>query len=216
MKTDDLIVELAKQAGPVQPLPPPSARLARWTGGALLATAASVLVIGARVDLVPQLRDEAFLGIAAVTLLTALLAAFCALVLSIPGAERSPAQRALPFVAAAIWMVSLIVFLRADGDSMGRLLALPIHPLCIFEIAALGVIPGWTLFTMLRRAAPLKPGWTAALATLAAVSVGAAGTQLLCPIDDPAHHLVGHVMPVALLTGWGALFFRRSLNWLGR
>jgi hypothetical protein len=175
-----------------------------------------VLVIGARVDVVPLLRDTVFVSTGAFTLLTALLAAFCALVLGIPGAERSPAQRALPFLAAAAWIGGLTALLQAGGDAMGRVLSLPIHPLCIIEIAALGIVPGWTLFTMLRRAAPLQPGWTAALATLAAVAMGAAGTQLLCPIDDPAHHLVGHVAPVALFAGIGALLFRRSLDWLSR
>jgi hypothetical protein len=211
--TDDLIVQLAQSAGPVQPLPAPSARLARWTIRALLVTAASVLVIGARPDVMPLMQDAAFVGLAAVTLLTGLASAFCAFVLSIPGAERTSAQRVFPFVAAAAWIAGLTVLLQADGGSPGRVLALPIHPLCIFEIAALGVIPGWTLFTMLRQAAPLESGWTAAFATLAAVAFGAAGTQLLCPIDDPAHHLAGHVGPVALYAVAGAFLFRGSLQW---
>ncbi len=53
---------------------------------------------------------------------------------------------------------------------------------------------------MLRRAAPLRLTWSAVLATLAATSIGAAATQIVCPVDDPAHHLVGHIAPMALLT----------------
>ena len=56
--------------------------------------------------------------------------------------------------------------------------------------------------------------WSAALATLASVALGAAATQFLCPIDDPAHQLVGHVLPVAFLSVWGAIVGGRSLNWL--
>jgi Negative regulator of sigma F len=102
---------------------------------------------------------------------------------------------------------------RDRGDPGRRVLALPFHLLCLIEIAGLGVVPGWLLFTMLRRAAPLRRVWNAALATLASVALGAAATQFLCPIDDPAHQLVGHLLPVACLSVWGAIAGRRWLNW---
>jgi hypothetical protein len=216
VRTDELIVQLAQSAHPVRPLPPPPARLARWAARSLLVTLVSVLVIGARADALSRLRDLEFAALGAATLLTALLSAFCALVLAIPGAERSPAQRAFPVIASASWVGALIAFLQADGNAASRVLALPVHPLCIIEIAGLAILPGWTLFGMLRGAAPLQPAWTAAFATLAAVAIGAAGTQLLCPIDDAAHHLVGHVIPVALFAGAGAFVFRGSLDWMQR
>jgi len=97
-----------------------------------------------------------------------------------------------------------------------RVLALPFHWLCLIEIAGLSVVPGWALFAMLRRAAPLRRAWSAALATLAAVALAAVATQFMCPIDDPAHHLVGHLLPVAVLSVCGAIVGRRWLNWLGR
>ena len=50
------------------------------------------------------------------------------------------------------------------------------------------------------------------LATLAAASLGAVATQFICPIDDPAHHLVSHFLPVLLLSGVGALAGRRWLD----
>ena len=69
---------------------------------------------------------------------------------------------------------------------------------------------------MLRRAAPLRQAWTGALATLAAAALGAAATQVLCPIDDPAHQLVGHVLPVILLAIAGTIAGRRAFDWLRR
>jgi hypothetical protein len=66
---------------------------------------------------------------------------------------------------------------------------------------------------MLRRAAPLRQGWCGALATLAAAAIGAAATQVLCPIDDPAHQLVGHLLPVILLAVAGLVAGRRALDW---
>jgi hypothetical protein len=95
-------------------------------------------------------------------------------------------------------------------------LALPFHWACLFEIAGLSVVPAWALFAMLRRAAPLQRVWTAALAMLAASALAAVATQLICPVDDPAHLLVGHVLPVAFLSVWGAIVGRRWLDWLRR
>jgi hypothetical protein len=210
--TDELIVSLAQDADAVRPLPPPSARLARWTGRAVIVTAVSALVIGVRPDASALIRQPAFAGLSALTLLTAVFSAACALVLSIPGAERTPAQRALPCAAAGAWIALLLALMRVDGHVTARLLALPVHPLCIIEIAGLGLIPGWSLFAMVKRAAPLQASWAAALATLAAAAIGAAGTQFLCPIDDPAHQLVGHVVPVVIFAALGAVAFSRSLD----
>ena len=65
------------------------------------------------------------------------------------------------------------------------------------------MLAGWPFFGMLRRAAPLRKNWSAALATLDAAALGAAATQFVCPIDDPAHQLVAHLLPVVLLSAWG-------------
>jgi len=213
VRTEELIVQLAGAAGPVRPLPPPSVRLARWTAAALPVPALGVIVIGARADVLTAIHEPAFVGLAGVTLVTALLSAAGAFVLSVPGAERSPIQRIMPLAAGGAWALVLIRLLAMGGDSVRRVLALPIHWPCIIEIAGLGIVPGWALFAMLRRAAPLRRAWSAALATLAAVALSAAATQFICPIDDPAHQLVGHVLPVAFLAVVGAIGGRRSLNW---
>jgi hypothetical protein len=63
---------------------------------------------------------------------------------------------------------------------------------------------------MLRGAAPLRHRWSAGLATLAALALAAAGTQFICPIDDPAHYLVGHFAPVAALAILGTLIGHRA------
>ena len=216
MRTDELIVELARAAGPIRPLSRPSVRLAQWTAAAVPLTAVCVIAIGPRRDVWHAIHQSTFVAIAAATLLTAVLAAAAAFVLSVPGAEGSPVPRLVPLTTGGVWALVLAVSLTRGGDPVQRLLALPFHWLCLIEIAGLGLVPGWGLFVMLRRAAPLRPAWSAALATLAAVALGAAATQILCPIDDPAHQLVGHFLPVAVLSAWGAVAGRRSLNWLRR
>lgn len=214
MRTDELIVQLARAAGPVRPLPGPSVRLARWTAAAVSMTALGVIVIGPRADVLTAIYQPTFVALAVATLGTALLSAAGAFVLSVPGIERSPLQRAVPLVAGGVWALVLVVLLTTGGDPVQRILALPFHWACVIEIVGLSIVPSWVLFVMLRRAAPLRRAWSAAFATLAAVALAAVATQVICPLDDPAHQLVGHLLPVALLSLSGTIVGRRWLNWL--
>jgi hypothetical protein len=216
MRTDELIVELARSAGPVRPLPSPSIRLARWTAATAPLMVLAVIVIGPRADVMAAMSDPAFVGIAGVTIVTALLSAASTLVLSIPGAERSIWQRGLPLVAGGLWALALVYLLTTEGSAVRRLQQWPFHWLCLIEIIGLSMGPALALMMMLRHAAPLRRAWAGALAILAAVALGAAATQFLCPLDDPAHQLVGHAFPVAVLALLGALVGTRSLNWMGR
>ena len=214
MRTDELIVALARAAHPVRPLPRPSLRLARWTAAIVPLTAVAAVAIGLRADVSSAIAEPAFIAVAAATIATALISAASALVLGIPGAERSIAHRALPLLMGGLWTLALGVLLARGGDPLQRLLVWPLHWLCVIEITALGIVPALALFTMLRRAAPLRRYWSAALATLAAVAIGAAATQFICPLDDPAHQLIGHLLPVAVLSMLGAVAGHRYLNWL--
>ena len=204
MKTEELIVQLTRSLEPVHPLPPPSVRLARWSALSVLIGAVGVLAIGARADVAEAVRDPAFAGLAMLALATGITSAASALVLSIPGAERSPAQRGIPLALFAGWGLSLTAMVVSGGQALSRVTALPIHVACIVEIAAFALVTGWALFRMVRRAAPLSRTWIAVLASLAAAALGAVATQLVCPIDDPAHHLVGHLTPAALIAVFGA------------
>ena len=214
MRTDELIVELARGAGPARPLAAPWARFAKWAAGALVVALLGAVAIGPRADLLAVVHHPAFIWLAALTLATGLFAAASAFVLSVPGAERSPLLRAGAIIACISWALVLVWLVSAGGDALRRVLALPIHVACILEIAAFSVLAGGPLFSMLRRAAPLQRSWSGALATLAAASLGAFATQFICPIDDPAHHLLSHFLPVMFLSGAGALAGRRLLDWL--
>jgi hypothetical protein len=196
VRTDELIVQLARAAGPVRRLPAPSARLAQWTAVAIPVAALGVIVIRPRADFLTVIHQPMFVGVAAATLMTALFSAASAFVLSVPGAERSPLQRVAPLLAGGAWALVLVVLLTMGSDPMRRLLALPFHWACLIEIVGLSVVPAWMLFAMLRRAAPLRLTWSAALATLAALAMSAVATQVICPIDDPAHQIVGHFLDI--------------------
>ena len=208
MTTENLIIRLARSAGPVQPLAPPVRRLGRWSIGAIAATVVGATIIGVRPDAGAIARHLPFVALAVVTVVTALVSAAIALVLSVPGAERSAAQRWAPVGIGGFWALILIASLLSGGSALQRVASFPVHVGCVLQILGLALLPGWWLFAMVHRAAPLRHSWSGANATLAAVALAAAGTQFICPIDDPAHLLVGHFVPVVMFALCGA--------WLGR
>jgi hypothetical protein len=212
VRTDDLIVELARQATPVTPLASPTVRLTRWAAAMVVFAAAGVSLLGPRQDLLDALRQPVYAARLATTLLTAILAAAAAFMLSVPGAERARAQRVIPWVALGGWAVLLAALLVGGGKPVARLVAFPVNWPCSFKILGFSVISGTALFVALRRAAPLEPLWTASVAALAATAFGAVATQFVCPVDDPAHQLVGHVLPVVVLAAIGTAIGVRSLD----
>jgi hypothetical protein len=177
--------------------------------------ALGALLIGLRADVQNAVSQPTFLALAAMSLVMALSSAACAFMLSVPGAERSPLVRAVPIVAGLAWATAWVVLLAAGSDPLARVLAMPIHVACVLEIAGFGLLAGWPLLAMLRRAAPLQREWSAVLASVAAAALGATATQFICPIDDPAHQLVSHVAVVIVASMAGAAMARRSLDWLG-
>lgn len=211
MKTEELIVNLAQASGPWTPLPPVRVRVIRWLLVSLGLCALAVVSIGARSDLTRSVQDPGFMFFAIATLAAGLVAAVAAMTLSVPGAEATPAWRILAVLLAIGWAVAWTAALVSGGDPGSRLAAFPNHWACVAEIAGLSVVSGWVFFAMLRRAAPLRPGWCGTLATLASAALAATATQLICHIDDPAHHVVSHVTPVALLTGLGTWAGSRRL-----
>lgn len=51
MRTDELIVQLARAASPIRPLPPPGVRAMRWVAAALFVMAVAIVLVGPRADL---------------------------------------------------------------------------------------------------------------------------------------------------------------------
>lgn len=190
MKTDELIVDLARRAAPVTPLASPAIRTARWLTLASAVAGVAIVAIGPRADLASAVTRPAFLVSFLALAVAAVASSAIALAMSVPGALRSPRARALPVAAAVAWVAIWLAMMATSPASHAHLF----HLGCAAEIAALSVVCGWVLVLMLRRAAPLQPAWTAAVAAIAAVTVGAGATQVICPIDDPAHQVVAHVL----------------------
>jgi hypothetical protein len=187
------------------PLAPVRVRVTRWLLLAVGLGGIAVLIIGARPDLRQALQQASYLALLVSVAAAGTVAAASAMTLSVPGAERTPIWRVVAAALAAAWVILLVVRLAAGGDAWTRLVALPNHWACVAEIGGLSLVSGWVFLGMLRRAAPLQPRWTAGLAALASAACAAATVQIICRIDDPAHHLVSHVVPAALVVALGVI-----------
>jgi hypothetical protein len=209
MKTDELIAELASGIAPVRPLRSPGFRAFGWLLVALAAAGAGVLVYAARPDIGAAVTQSAFRWTALLAAGTMGAAACSALVLAVPAAERTPVARGTTLALLVLWAGTLAVATAQTGYVM----AADSHwPICFVRVVSVAAMPAVLLVGMLRRAAPLRPAWTAGLAFVGALSAGALSIQFVCPIDDAGHAATGHLTPVLILPAVGALYARRWMR----
>ena len=205
-----LIHDLATDLPPVRRLRPPLVRALGW----LAVVAATMIALAAFADL-PALERRlaaapdmwlAAIGAAA----TAILAAIAAFQLSLPDASR--AWAALPLPAAILWI-------GASGFGCLRTWFVPgTHVAdigeardCLFFIVGLSIPLSALLIAMLRRACPLRPGLTAAIAGLAAAGAAATMLNFFHPFDMAATDLTVHAVAVALVIAANRVFSGRLL-----
>ncbi len=211
MKTDDLIQTLARDAY-VQRLPHPGWRAMIWLAISTAYVAGFVAVMGLRPDIAAKLAEPSFLveiGAAYMTSMMAAAAAFCA---GCPGRPLWERFAPLPFLV--LWLASLGEgcwrdWVRSGSDG----LTLQPDLLCFSMILAVSIVPTLVIFIMIRRAAPIAPVTTTALATLAAAALAAAALRLFHEQDASIMILVWQFGSVAVLAGLGALFGQYLLRW---
>jgi len=213
VRTEDLIQELVSDARPVTRLQPVARRLLGWVVLAAGSFAVVLFLMGVRRELGDSSDRADFAFEAALLIITAMSAAIGALVISVPGAERSPLVRWAPIVAATasvLWAAGELVYAAATGAPTGRL-TFAWH--CVYKTSCVGAVPGIALFLMVRRAAPTRAMWAGLLAVLATAAVGVLGANVICPNDRPLHMLLWHVAPLMLFAAIGAALGTWLLKW---
>lgn len=197
---DHLIRGLAADLRPVRRLPSPFLRALGWL--AAVAALAIGLAVFADVDAVWQritAAPDLWLAVIGSTF-TAILAAIAAFELSLPDASRGWA--ALPLPAALLWIgASGVGCLRVWIAPQTHIAGLSEARDCLIFIVALSVPLSVLLLLMLRRAFPLYPGLTAAVAGLAVAAAAATLLNFFHPYDAAATDLVVHATAVTLVIG---------------
>ena len=211
MSHERLIATLASQAAPVQPLPAPRVRMARWLVLAAVAVGLAIAWRGLRANLAAALSDPTFIVTNLLILTVALSSAWLALTLAVPGALRSPRARWLPVAGLGAWAAILIQQVATTGQIASALMTEQVVAGCMFKTYGIAIGPALVILLLAQRAAPLDWRWTAGLASLSALAFGVLGTELICPITGYAHLFNWHFLPVAVMAlaaflagGWWA------------
>lgn len=200
MSHEDLIVTLASHATPVRPLPAPRVRLARWALFAVVAVGVGVAWRGLRSNWAAALADPTFVVTNLLVLIVAMLAAWAAFSLAVPGALRSPWAKWLPIAGLGAWGAILVQQVATTGDLGSALMTERVVAGCMWKTYGIAVGPAFAIILLAQRAAPLDWRWTAGLAALSALAFGVLGTELICPITGAPHLFNWHFAPVALMT----------------
>ena len=210
--TEQLIRQLAQNAGPVRPLAEPYTRAAIWLAISTCYIAVVALVMPAHGDLSLKFSESSYVIEQIATLATGIAAATAAFATTIPGHSRG--WTLLPLFPFAVWLGSLGPGCAQEMKRFG-LHALPLqHSLWCFPfIVLLGAVPALAMTVMLRRGPPLTPHLTAALGGLAAAGVGNVGVRIVHPEDVSVMLVLWHVGGVMALCALAATAGRYMLNW---
>lgn len=210
--TPDLIESLAAGAAPVRRLRPPLFRAGLWLVFAAIILGLLAMGQGVRADIADRLRQPVFsLGLAA-SLLTGVLAAIAAFLISLP--DRSRLWALLPIPALLVWLSTVSygcltdwVSLEPGGIRLGETVR------CFATLLLTSAPLSIAMLVMLRHAAPLRPTIVAMIGGLAVAAITAAALSLFHDLDATAMVLLWNLGTAGLIVGAGSLLAPRMLSW---
>lgn len=213
IKTPDLIASLAANATPVRRLRPPVFRAACWL--LLAAVILTLLAVsqGIRPDLVQRLRDPGFGASLAGSLLTGVLAAVAAFLLSLP--DRSRLWLLLPVPALIVWLSNIgyqclveWIAIGPDGVSLGEAVR------CFATLVLTSLPLSLAMLVMLRYAAPLRPIAVALTGSLSVAAITATALSLFHATDATVMILMWNLGTAVLFVGLAGAFGRSMFRWV--
>jgi len=213
IKTPDLIASLAANATPVRRLRPPVMRAACWL--LLAAVVLTLLAInqGIRPDLAQRLREPTFATGLAASLLTGVLAAVSAFLVSLP--DRSRLWLLLPMPALVLWLSNIgyqclvqWIDIGPDGVSLGEAAR------CFATLVLTSLPLSLAMLVMLRYAAPLRPTAVTLTGSLAVAAITATALSLFHTVDATVMILIWNLGTAALFVALAGVFGRRMFRWV--
>ncbi|XUM20063.1 NrsF family protein [Bradyrhizobium oligotrophicum S58] len=211
--TPDLIESLAANMTSVRRLRPPLLRAACWLLLAALVVALLAVSQGVRSDLMQRLLDPAFAAGIAGAVMTGVLAAVAAFLVSLP--DRSRSWLLLPAPAAAIWLSNIgyqclmpWISLGPNGVGVGEATR------CLATLVLTSLPLSLAMLVMLRYAAPLRPTAVTLMGSLSVAAITAAALSLFHAGDATLMIIMFNFGTAAMFVGLGGLFGRRMFEWI--
>ena len=213
IKTPDLIASLAANATPVRRLRPPVMRAACWL--LLAAVVLTLLAInqGIRPDLAQRLPEPPFATGLAASLLTGVLAAAAAFLVSLP--DRSRLWLLLPVPALVLWLSNIgyqclvqWIDIGPDGVSLGEAAR------CFATLVLTSLPLSLAMLVMLRYAAPLRPTAVTLTGSLAVAAITATALSLFHTIDATVMILMWNLGTAVLFVTLAGMFGRKMFRWV--
>jgi hypothetical protein len=210
VETNQLIARLAADCATVGRLRAPWRRTALWLMGVGPCVAIVSVHVAGR-DAMTSIDTRMMVEQAAV-LLTGLTAALAAFSMVVPGRDWRIAL--LPIVPLAVWLGSLGEGCMHDWSRMGAdALQLRSDWDCVPPAIALSIPCAAIMLVMLRRGAPLFPGLTLTLGTLASAAMVNFALRLIHAGDVAVMVLAWHFGGTAVVTALAGRFGGRVLSW---
>lgn len=213
IKTSDLIASLAANATPVRRLRPPVMRAACW----LLLAAAVLMMLavnqGIRPDLAQRLREPTFaIGMVA-SLLTGVLAAISAFLISLP--DRPRLWLLLPVPALVLWLSNISYQCLVQWIDIGpNGVSLREAARCFATLVLTSLPLSLAMLVMLRYAAPLRPTAVTLMGSLAVAAITATALSLFHTVDATVMILMWNLGTAVLFVGLAGVFSRTMFRWV--
>ena len=210
--TPDLIEALAANLAPVRRLRPPVTRAACWLLLVALLFALLAVSQGVRPDLTQRLREPTFILSMSGALLTGILAAVAAFMVSLP--DRSRFYLLLPAPALVLWLSTIgyqcltnWVGLEANGIRLGETAR------CFATLVLTSLPLSLAMLVMLRYAAPLRPMAVTLTGSLAVAAITAMALSLFHDLDATLMILMWNLGTAALFVGMGGALGGKMFSW---
>ena len=211
--TPDLIESLSRNMKPVRRLHPPVTRAACWLLLAAVGVGLLAVSQGIRPDIMSRIHDPSFAAGIVGAVLTGVLAAVAAFLVSLP--DRSRLWLLLPAPAVVLWLSNIgyqclgdWVSIGPDGVSIGEATR------CLATLVLTSLPLSLAMLVMLRYAAPLRPTAVTCMGSLAVAAITATALSLFHSADATLMIIMFNIGTAMMFVGFGALFGRRMLQWI--
>jgi hypothetical protein len=212
--TPDLIESLAAPPAPGRRLRPPILRAGLWVLFAAFILALLAIGHGLRADLPARLAQPLFATGMGAALLTGILAAVVAFIVSLP--DRSGRWLLLPAPAALVWLSTIgygcltnWVSVEPDGVRLGETVR------CFSTLVLTSLPLSFALLVMLRHAALIRATAVTMAGGLAVAGITATALSLFHDLDATIMVLIWNFGTAALIVGLGGIFGRKIFQWVG-